>query len=130
MRARMPAVLSFARPNTRRCSLLPKQSVLIVDESVETRTVLRAALEHPGRRVLEATGTDEALRLAHQFHPSVIVLDVEIDRSTTESLASDFQSESLQSSSIVLLGTAKRVRARFSARRVCSETLSLRSARP
>jgi len=94
--------------------LLPKQSVLIVDESVETRTVLRTALEHPGRRVLEATGADEALRLAHQFHPSVIVLDVEIDHSATHSLAADFQSESLQSSSMVLLGTARRVAQGFS----------------
>ena len=70
---------------TRRCSLLPMQSVLIVDESTETRTVLRTALENPERRVFEASAADEALRLAHQFHPTVIVLDLEIDRSLSQS---------------------------------------------
>jgi len=90
------------------------QSVLIVDESTETRTVLRTALENPERRVFEASAADEALRLAHQFHPTVIVLDLEIDRSSSQSLASDLQAESLQSSSIVVLGTARRIAQGFS----------------
>jgi DNA-binding response OmpR family regulator len=88
--------------------LQPEQSVLIVDESVETRTVLRTALEQPGRRVLDTSDAAEALRLAHEFHPGVIVLDLEINRLPADSLAQGFQAESLQPSSLLLLGSVKR----------------------
>ena len=84
------------------------QSVLIVDESIETRTALRTALEHSGRQVFEAAGPDEGLRLAHRHHPSVIVLDLESDDSTTGSLAHEFQTAGMAPTPMLLLGTIKR----------------------
>jgi DNA-binding response OmpR family regulator len=95
-------------PNTRRCLLQPVQSVLIVDESAETRAVLRTALEQPGRQVLETSDADEALRLAYESHPGVIVLDMEIERIPVDALARDLQADSLQPSSLLLLGSIKR----------------------
>lgn len=89
--------------------MLPTQSVLIVDESIETRTVLRTALEQQGRQIYEATGTDEALQLAHLHHPSVIVFDLENKRAPAPTLADEFRSAALLPSSLLLLGTARRV---------------------
>ena len=86
----------------------PVQSVLIVDESVETRAVLRTALEQSGRQVLETSDAGEALRLAHEFRPGVVVLDMEIERLPVDALARDLQAEALQPSSLLLLGSIKR----------------------
>ena len=51
--------------------------VLIVDESSETREVLRAALERRGMEILEAPEVGRGLDLARRFHPDVIVLDAD-----------------------------------------------------
>jgi CheY-like chemotaxis protein len=88
--------------------LQPVQSVLIVDESVETRAVLRTALEQSGRQVLETSDAGEALRLAHEFHPGVIVLDMELERMPVDALARDLQADTLQPSSLLLLGSVRR----------------------
>lgn len=92
-------------------SLHPRRTVLIVDSSDETREVLRTALAGRTTRVLEASRAEQGLALARQHHPDVIVLDLEIDTPSTESLAADFnaQSES-HPASLVLLGSARWVR--------------------
>ncbi len=52
-------------------------SVLIVDESLETREVLRTALQRRGTQILEASRSSQALRLAEKHQPDVIVVDHE-----------------------------------------------------
>ena len=57
---------------------LPGQpSVLIIDESLETREVLRTALQRRGTQILEASRSSQALKLAKKHQPDVIVLDHE-----------------------------------------------------
>lgn len=53
--------------------------VLIVDQSAESREVLRALLERNGARTLEASRPEEAAALAARERPSLIVLDADSD---------------------------------------------------
>ena len=94
----------------------PRRTVLIVDQSAETREVLRTALERPSTRILEASRPDQGLLLARQHHPDVIVLDLEIDTGSPESMAADFNAESeAQQTPLVMLGSARRVRQKYPA---------------
>ncbi|TWT67735.1 response regulator PleD [Posidoniimonas polymericola] len=56
--------------------------ILIVDESPESREVLRALLERGGSETLEADRPDQALRLSSASQPDLIVCDVDSDRTT------------------------------------------------
>ena len=53
------------------------RSVLIVDESEDTRAVLRTALERRGVEILEAARAEQGVALARQHQPGVIVIDVD-----------------------------------------------------
>jgi DNA-binding response OmpR family regulator len=57
--------------------------VLIIDRSAESREVLRTLLERQGAATLEAERLEQALPLADQFRPDLIVLDVDSDHSAT-----------------------------------------------
>jgi len=50
--------------------------VLVVDDDVDSRTLLEMALSEEGYSVLLACNGAEALRLARQSHPRVILLDL------------------------------------------------------
>ena len=94
----------------------PRRTVLIVDQSEETREVLRMALECPATRILEASRPDRGLELAREHHPDVIVLDLEIDTAALDGLAADYNAESqAHQTPLVLLGSARRVRQSFPA---------------
>lgn len=51
-------------------------AILIVDDHPESRLVLRAYLEHHGRRVYEAPDGEACLTLARETRPDLIVLDL------------------------------------------------------
>jgi two-component system, cell cycle sensor histidine kinase and response regulator CckA len=51
-------------------------TVLVVDDSVTSREVARATLDHAGHRVLEASNGREALALACSTHPELIITDL------------------------------------------------------
>jgi CheY-like chemotaxis protein len=51
-------------------------TALIVDDSPDIRTVLKYSLSDLGFRVVEAADGYEAVRLAHQCQPGVILLDL------------------------------------------------------
>ncbi len=51
-------------------------TILIVDDEPVVRAVLRAALEPSGSRIIEADDGEEALRIAWEDRPDLIVLDV------------------------------------------------------
>lgn len=55
--------------------------VLIVDQSAESREVLRTLLERGGATTIEARRPDQAVELARLHQPDLIVYDVESDRS-------------------------------------------------
>src|SRR5438128_1963167 len=85
------------------------RSVLIVDESQETREVLQTALSRQCRKVLAARCAEEGLKLAREHHPDVIVLDLEIESASPGHLAGSFRAASAaRSTPLILLGSAHR----------------------
>ncbi|MBO0869490.1 MAG: response regulator transcription factor [Micromonosporaceae bacterium] len=52
------------------------QTVLVVDDDLTVRDVVRRYLEHAGHRVLLAGDGDEALRLIGSAQPDLVVLDI------------------------------------------------------
>jgi len=90
--------------------------VLIVDESAESREVLRTLLERHGATTLEARRMDEAVGLAGSFHPHLIVLDAESDRTTTGCATSELHEAAGRTGTpIVILGTVRPARAAIAA---------------
>jgi two-component system cell cycle response regulator DivK len=51
-------------------------TVLVAEDSVDTRIMLKRAFELKGYRVFEAEDGQQALDLARRFHPSLIVIDL------------------------------------------------------
>jgi CheY-like chemotaxis protein len=83
--------------------------VLIVDESADSREVLRAALERRGAQILEASGADQGLRMIREHRPDLIVLDLEANHVPVAAISAGL-GDALQdrSTPIVVLGTARR----------------------
>lgn len=52
--------------------------VLIIEDSVPSRRLVRAVLEHGGHDVLEATEAEAGLRLAQRERPDLVLLDVQL----------------------------------------------------
>ena len=55
---------------------VPTHSVLIIDDEVQIRRLLRVTLEANGYRVLEAATGPDGLAEAAQRNPDVIILDL------------------------------------------------------
>ena len=53
-----------------------KGLVLVVDDNEATRLLVQDTLEEDGYEIVTAENGEQALRLAHQYHPDVLVLDV------------------------------------------------------
>jgi len=86
-----------------------RHSVLIVDESEETREVLETALERRGMRTFVADRVDPGLALARRHHPDLIVLDLELDENNPERVHDSFAEQSrADNGSLVMLGTIRR----------------------
>lgn len=51
-------------------------TVLVAEDSTDTRIMLKRAFELKGYRVLEAEDGRQALDLARRYHPSLIVVDL------------------------------------------------------
>lgn len=93
-------------------SLVLNRSVLIVDPSDESRSVLRTILEHRGLRILEASRADEGLELARHYRPDLIVVDLEVERAEDESVSAGYEAESRQNqAALILLGNVRRTTA-------------------
>ena len=108
------------RPNTDQVARTGDQCrrVLIVDESPDSREVLRTALDRRGVQTFEARQTSEGLKMAQQCDPDVIVWDLEAfsaDPPTDPSgLGDRFNSQTAgHNTSFVFLGEARGVPASF-----------------
>jgi len=51
-------------------------TVLVAEDSIDTRIMLKRAFELKGYRVFEAEDGQQALDMAHRYHPSLIVVDL------------------------------------------------------
>jgi diguanylate cyclase (GGDEF)-like protein len=58
----------------------PAALVLVAEDSLVVRTLLRRQLEHHGYRVVEAVDGEEALSVCREHGPDVILLDVEMPK--------------------------------------------------
>lgn len=54
--------------------------VLVVEDNEENREIYSTILRHYGYDVTEATNGEDALRLARELRPAVILLDISIPR--------------------------------------------------
>ncbi len=83
-------------------------SVLIVDRSEETRTVLETALERRGIRAFSASRAGRGAAMARSRQPDLIVLDLELDNSAAETLCSRFADSSApEEPQMLLLGSLR-----------------------
>jgi diguanylate cyclase (GGDEF)-like protein len=58
----------------------PAALVLVAEDSLVVRSLLRRQLEEYGHRVIEAGDGEDALAMCHEHHPDVILLDVEMPK--------------------------------------------------
>ncbi len=88
--------------------MLTQPSVLIVDQSDDSREVLRTALQRRGLQIFEASQPRHGLELARQHHPKVIVLDLEVETGDGDDLCGQFSQESQPDhTSLLVLGSAR-----------------------
>ena len=91
-----------------------RRSVLIVDQSSETREVLRTVLEQRGLRIYEASAPDEGLEIVQSQRPDLVVLDVEVETASPAEVSGRFASRTRpRQTPLVLLGTARRTMRRL-----------------
>ena len=88
--------------------MIGKPRVLIVDESDDSRQVLRTALERRGIEIFEATHARQGLDIAREQHPRVIVLDLEVhaeeDRAACDQLDTEVSGEETH---LIVIGGAR-----------------------
>ncbi len=86
-----------------------KRSVLIVDDSEETREVLTTALERRGLRIFASGRAERGLELAREHHPDLIVLDLEVGDARPGETCSPFAEEARATQvPLVVLGSVRR----------------------
>jgi len=84
------------------------RSVLIVDESDDSREVLRTALLKRGCEIFEAREARTGAALAQQHRPGVIVLDMEVDSANDPVVRAGYDSMPGEPARMVVLGGLKR----------------------
>ncbi|MFO0904462.1 MAG: response regulator [Pirellulales bacterium] len=100
----MPTFRHWPEPTAAGGASAPRR-VLIVDDSSETREVLRAALERRGLEILEAPAVERGLDLVRRYHPDVVVLDADVADAGDDSQRRACTSACAQDrSSLVVLG--------------------------
>jgi len=85
-----------------------RRSVLIVDESDDSREVLRTALARRGCEIFEAREAREGAMLAQQHRPGVIVLDMEVESANDPLVRAGYDPLPGEPARMVVLGGLKR----------------------
>jgi two-component system NtrC family sensor kinase len=62
----------------KRTTQIPKDTILIIDDSIELRSLLESILPYSGYQAVSATTGQEGLDLALQLEPDVILVDLEL----------------------------------------------------
>ncbi len=57
---------------------MTEKTVLLIEDNEDNRIVYATVLEHFGYRVIEARDGAEGVRLAHENHPDVVLMDISI----------------------------------------------------
>ena len=64
------------RPEWKSVSAILYPTVLLAEDSQDTRIMLKRAFELKGYRVFEAEDGEQALEMARRYKPSLIVIDL------------------------------------------------------
>src|SRR5262249_4724285 len=54
------------------------KTVLLVEDNEDNRIVYATMLEHYGYKVVETANGEDAVRIAHEKHPDLILMDISI----------------------------------------------------
>lgn len=54
------------------------RTILVAEDRDTSRELVRTLLEHSGYAVLEASNGEEAVRIAHEQHPDLVLLDLQM----------------------------------------------------
>ena len=84
---------------------MPK-TVLIVDDHPDTRIICRELLTHFGYRAIEATNGEEALAMARQYRPDMVLLDFLMPERDGLEVLSDLRSSAETAGTPIVLFTA------------------------
>jgi DNA-binding response OmpR family regulator len=96
--------------------------ILIVDASRESREVLRVLLERRGAKTLEAERPEDAIFLARDEHPDLIVFDAESDNSGSSDPTNDLREiADGNNTPIVILGKVRQLRSPISAEQIMAK---------
>ena len=86
-----------------------RKRVLIVDQSEDSRSVFRTALERRGVQIFEASGARLGLDIVRQQRPEVVVLDWESAAAEDPSIRAAYESElTSHGAELVILGNLRR----------------------
>ena len=88
--------------------------VLIVDESADSREVLRTLLARRGATTIEARKPDQAIQLAELHQLDLIVFDADSDHTASGAGVDDLKAAASRNGTpIVILGTVREARKRL-----------------
>jgi CheY-like chemotaxis protein len=82
------------------------KTVLVADDEPAIRTLVNAILDGPGIRTLEAADGPEAIEMAHQHQPDLVLLDVAMPRLNGFAVCQRLKAEASMASTPILLLTA------------------------
>ena len=83
--------------------------VLIVDQSADSRDVIRTVLERRGVEIYEALTARAGLEILRQQHPDVIVMDLETDAADDVHVQAAYDNErAANKTEMVILGNMRR----------------------
>jgi DNA-binding response OmpR family regulator len=83
------------------------KSILLADDEESLRILVHATLEDPEYEIIEACDGDEALRLARQYLPDLMVLDWMMPGKTGVEVAAELRREHATRCTPIILLTAK-----------------------
>ncbi len=87
-----------------RCNEMPEESILIIDDSTELRSLLESILPFSGYHALSASTGEEGLELATRFHPDVILVDLELPDTTGLKIIEELNRRGISIPTIMITG--------------------------
>jgi two-component system cell cycle response regulator DivK len=96
------------------------KKILIVDDNEKNLKVLRVVLQHSGYETIEATDGEQAIRLAKDILPDLILMDIRMPGMNGIEATRILKSEELTAKIPVVVVTSSAMRG--DRERICSET--------
>jgi len=57
---------------------MPGELILVIEDNEKNRKLVRDVLAHQAYQVLEAESGEDGVRLAHEHHPALILMDIQL----------------------------------------------------